>query len=111
MKNIKCKDCDKYIHQWCETIIDSTDPELIRDCKHFKQKTIFDLIKSMNIDELAECLVEIGWDCNNCSEAEELNDNPLLRNERCDEKCNLHCKEWLESKLDEKYAYLMRITQ
>lgn len=107
MKNVKCKNCSNYIHQWCEPKLDSPDPELVRDCSYFKQKTIFDQLKSMDIDRLAKGLVDIGWDCNNCSEAERLSDNPLLKYERCDEKCEFHCKEWLESELDEKCAYLM----
>ena len=111
MDKVKCKYCSNYIHEWCEPMIDSPDPELLRDCKHFKQKTIFDHIKSLNIDELSECLVEIGWDCNNCSEEERLSDNPLLRWEKCDEQCKLHCKEWLESKLSEKDEYLTYIKE
>lgn len=101
MNNIRCKDCSNYIHEWCETKIDSPDPELVRDCSAFKQKTNFDNIITMNIDQLASYLIDVGWDCCNCSETERLDDNPLLRGERCDMQCELHCKNWLNLKAGE----------
>ena len=58
-------------------------------------QTNADRIRSLSDEELAAYLVEIGWDCNNCSECERLSDNPLLRYERCDEKCKEHCLDWL----------------
>lgn len=109
MKDVKCKNCGNYIHEWCEPRLDSPDPELVIDCNHFKQKSIYDHIISMDIERLAKCLVEIGWDCNNCSEEDRLSDNPLLKFARCDEKCELHCKEWLVDKLDERNEYLKNI--
>ena len=54
----------------------------------------------MNIEEMSKYLVEIGWDCNNCSEEEILSDNPLLRWEKCDECCEFHCKEWLSKEVE-----------
>lgn len=96
MKNIKCKNCANYIQEWCESILDSPRPDLHRNCDYFKHKTKFDNIKAMNIGKMSKYLVEIGWDCHNCSENERLSDNPLLRGEKCDEQCELHCKEWLE---------------
>lgn len=47
-------------------------------------------------EELAKCIYEIGFDCHLCSEHERLSDNPLLRHEKCDEKCVEHCLEWLQ---------------
>lgn len=32
---------------------------------------------------------------NECSEHHRLSDNPLLKNEKCDEMCKAHCVEWL----------------
>lgn len=58
--------------------------------------TKFEKIKQMDIDEFAEYLVNIGWDCNFCSEHERLDNEPLLREEKCDEHCVKHCLEWLK---------------
>lgn len=55
-----------------------------------------DNIRSMTDEKLAEHLVDIGWDCHLCSEHERLENEPLLRNERCDEQCAKHCLEWLK---------------
>jgi hypothetical protein len=35
------------------------------------------------------------FDCNFCSESERLSDSPLLKGEKCDEKCTYHIKQWL----------------
>ena len=59
---------------------------------------IFKFIKQLDIEEFAKFMVEeCAWDCNNCSEHEELSDNPLSKDERCDEKCVQHCVEWLKN--------------
>ena len=63
---------------------------------YFTPQTNADRIRAMNDEELAAYLVEIGWDCNLCSECERLSDNPLLRNEKCNEKCEQHCLDWLQ---------------
>ena len=55
-----------------------------------------DRIRDMNNNDLAKHLVEIGWDCHLCSEHERLDNEPLLRCEKCDEQCAKHCLEWLQ---------------
>ena len=67
-------------------------------CKQYKQNytTNADSIRSMSDEELAEHLVDIGWDCNFCEEHLRLDNDPLLRGEKCDEKCAEHCLEWLQ---------------
>lgn len=57
------------------------------------------LIRSMNDDELARFLINIGWDCTFCSEYEKLENNPLLRDEKCNEQCVEHCAKWLKVEL------------
>lgn len=59
-------------------------------------QTNADRIRAMSDEELAEWLADDSWDCHNCSEHERLSDNPLLRDERCDEKCAEHCLDWLQ---------------
>ena len=55
-----------------------------------------DRIRSMSDDELAMHLHDIGWDCHLCAEHGRLDNEPLLRGEKCDEKCVEHCLEWLQ---------------
>ena len=55
-----------------------------------------DKIRAMGDEELAAHLHDIGWDCHLCAEHSRLDNEPLLRGERCDEKCVEHCLEWLQ---------------
>ena len=55
-----------------------------------------DRIRSMSDEELAKHLVDIGWDCHLCAEHRRLDNEPLLRGEKCDEKCAEHCLQWLQ---------------
>ena len=95
-KNVVCKKCNNLVNDWCEKVIDSPDQDMQRDCQYFCEKTNADRIRSMNDEELAERLVDIGWDCNFCEEHLRLDNEPLLRGEKCDEKCEAHCLEWLQ---------------
>ena len=54
-----------------------------------------DRVRAMSDEELAVWLTENGWDCHLCSEHWQLDNEPLLRGEKCDEKCSEHCLEWL----------------
>ena len=51
--NVQCKRCANLKNGWCESVIDSPDPDLNRDCKHFRIKTNYDKIRDMTIEELA----------------------------------------------------------
>lgn len=66
-----------------------------------KPKTNADRIRSMSDEELAEHLYETGWDCHLCAENRRLDNEPLLRGEKCDEKCVAHCLEWLKQPAEE----------
>lgn len=55
-----------------------------------------DRIRAMSDEELAKHLVDIGWDCHLCAEHRRLDNEPLLRGEKCDEKCAEHCLQWLQ---------------
>lgn len=59
-------------------------------------KTNADRIRAMTDEELARHLHCIGWDCHLCAEHRRLDNEPLLRGERCDENCFEHCLEWLQ---------------
>ena len=63
------------------------------DCVHM---TNANHIRSMTDEELATHLHDIGWDCHLCAEHGRLDNEPLLRGEKCDEKCVEHCLEWLQ---------------
>ena len=66
-----------------------------------KPYTNADRIRSMSDDELATHLHDIGWDCHLCAEHGRLDNEPLLRGEKCDEKCVEHCLEWLQQPAEE----------
>ena len=95
-KNVVCKKCNNLVNDWCEKVIDSPDPDMQRDCQHFCEKTNADRIRAMSDEELATHLHDIGWDCHLCAEHGRLDNEPLLRGEKCDEKCAEHCLEWLK---------------
>lgn len=61
MKNIKCRSCFFYRNEWCEKIVDSPDPEEVRDCAYFREMTNADKIRSMSDEELAKLLCCTGW--------------------------------------------------
>lgn len=60
-----------------------------------------DRIRAMTDEELARHLHCIGWDCHLCAEHRRLDNEPLLRNEKCDENCFEHCLEWLQQPAEE----------
>ena len=60
-KNVVCKKCNNLVNDWCEKVIDSPDPDMQRDCKHFREKTNADRIRSMTDEELAENMSD--WQC------------------------------------------------
>ena len=64
MKNIKCRSCFFYRNEWCEKIVDSPDPEEVRDCNYFREMTNADRIRSMSDEELAEFLIDLADDGN-----------------------------------------------
>ena len=59
MNNIKCRSCFFYRNEWCEKIVDSPDPEKVRDCAYFREMTNADKIRSMSDEELAEAIISI----------------------------------------------------
>lgn len=92
---MKCKNCVNLKDEWCEKVIDSPHPDIERDCHHFVCKTNADHIRSMTDEELAVFLECFGV-CHYCPEHERLENEPLLRGERCDEDCEKHLLDWLK---------------
>ena len=72
----------------CVTAFEAQKKESVR--------TNADRIRAMSDEELATHLYDIGWDCHLCAEHRRLDNEPLLRGEKCDEKCVEHCLEWLK---------------
>lgn len=60
-KDVKCKNCNNLNSNgwWCEMVHDSPDTEMLRDCRHFWQKTNGDKIRAMNNEELARFLTDV----------------------------------------------------
>ena len=73
---------------------------------HFlpKPMTNADRIRAMSDEELARHLHCIGWDCHLCAEHRRLDNEPLLRDQRCDENCFEHCLEWLKQPAEVDHA-------
>lgn len=62
--------------------------------------TNYEHIMSMNVEQLALFITEYAF-CNfGCAEGKRLENEPLLKGERCDERCAEHCVRWLESEVD-----------
>ena len=59
MKNSKCRNCFFYRNEWCEKIVDSPDPEEVRDCNYFREMTNADRIRAMSDEELVEFIKHI----------------------------------------------------
>lgn len=73
----------------------------VQECKLGVKKTNADRIRSMTDEELATHLHDIGWDCHLCAEHGRLDNEPLLRGKKCDEKCVEHCLDWLQQPAEE----------
>ena len=58
-----------------------------------------DVIRSMDDEKLATFFVDDGWECHHCLEHERLSDNPLMKEEKCDENCARHCLDWLRKRM------------
>lgn len=58
MRNIKCSDCAEYRNEWCEKIVDSPYPDMLRDCQYWHERK--DMV------EVIRCK-----DCKYCSYSEE----------------------------------------
>ena len=58
-KYVVCKKCNNLVNDWCEKVIDSPDPDMQRDCQHFREKTNADSIRSMTDDELNDLFHDI----------------------------------------------------
>ena len=89
---VNCKDC-KHINGRCANLNRSGSHQY---CFEPKPKTNADSIRAMNDSSLASFLVSIGWDCRFCEEHHRLENEPLLKGEKCDEECMFHCENWIK---------------
>ena len=67
-KNVMCKKCNNLINGWCEKKIDSPDPNMVRDCQYFWEKTNADRIRAMSDEELAKEMRSHAFALATCSE-------------------------------------------
>ena len=93
-----CKDCVGFdeCNTTGRTVEFAVDSGVCIDFEERKPQTNADKIRSMSDEEFAKHLVDIGWDCHQCAEHRRLDNEPLLRGKKCDEKCAEHCLEWLK---------------
>lgn len=89
---LRCKDC-KHDKGKCVGVSRRSSH---KNCFEPKVMTNADRIRAMSDEELATHLHDIGWDCHLCAEHRRLDNEPLLRGEKCDEKCVEHCLEWIK---------------
>ena len=98
------KNCETCKHNYEDSLYDlpckecehtSDAPTMWKPAKQFTQ-TNADRIRAMSDEELAIHLHDFGWDCHLCAEHRRLDNEPLLRGEKCDENCMGHCLEWLK---------------
>lgn len=53
MRNIKCSDCEEYRNEWCEKIIDSPYPDMLRDCQYWhERKDMVEVVRCMDCRHL-----------------------------------------------------------
>ena len=55
-KNVVCKKCNNLVNDWCENVIDSPDPDMQRDCQHFREKTNANRFRDMSDKEQQSCV-------------------------------------------------------
>ena len=104
-KNIPCPKCDGHgiISEFTENSVSVQTCTVCDGLGHIEAPmTNADRIRAMSDEELATHLDDIGWDCNLCAEHRRLGNQPLLRGEKCDEKCVEHCLEWLKQPAEVK---------
>ena len=92
--NVRCKNCNNYRNGWCERVIDSPDPDMQRDCRHFWERTNADRIRAMGDDELADGLLAVSfgmkpWCDFHCEN-------------QCDDGCDNCIKAWLQQPVKEE---------
>lgn len=63
--NVQCKRCANLHNDWCKLVVDSPDPELVRDCQYYRTLTNYDRIISKTPEELATLISE-NIDCGVC---------------------------------------------
>lgn len=56
-KDVICKNCLFLSNGWCEKKADSPVPDMVRDCRHFQQKTNADRIRAMSDEDLARWML------------------------------------------------------
>ena len=78
-KNVVCKKCNNLVNDWCEKVIDSPDPDIQRDCPHFREKTNADRIRSMSDEELVVFLDKFSSRCVVCAEYEANESCPIYK--------------------------------
>lgn len=52
--NVQCKKCENLRNDWCKLVVDSPDPDMVRDCQYYRGKTNADKIRQMPDEELAD---------------------------------------------------------
>ena len=57
--NVKCNSCYHLRNHWCRQVLNSPDPDIVRTCNYYRQKTNADHIWSMSDEELGKFLKRV----------------------------------------------------
>ena len=62
MRNIKCSDCAEYRNEWCEKIVDSPYPDMLRDCQYWHERK--DMVEVIRCKDCKHRYIEnMTWHC------------------------------------------------
>lgn len=96
---IYCRNCVQYRDEWCKVISDSPDPDLMRDCGFYRDKTLFNLDKV----KVNKGMKEVSG-YNPSKDPRLINCKTECGNERCFAKCyglfaEKTCQNFVEPKM------------
>ncbi len=61
--NVQCKKCANLRNDWCKLVFDSPDPDMVRDCQHYRGKTNADkYFRNATDEEIARFLAKAQAD-------------------------------------------------
>lgn len=59
MINVKCADCKEYRNEWCEKVVDSPHPDLLRDCQYWHKRR--DMVEVIRCKECSGFHQKYSW--------------------------------------------------
>ena len=82
MRNIKCSDCAEYRNEWCEKIVDSPYPDMLRDCQYWHERK--DMVEVIRCKDCKHCQKDTIFKKLYCDGREVVADGYCWKGERDD---------------------------